>query len=246
MTLRLGLLVVLLASGCRGQYIRPVSDEPITATPGAPAARQLSGQSGHVLRRLPYRARTRQHPDRARAQGRVPGRRQRLHRQGLRHAVDPEHHTRSRDRHRQVEGRRDPAPVARRRRARSDFMVPVMPFAYYQHLSDEDARSVVAYLRSVPPYRQERPRQERKLGVMQKMMFGMVGVQMHKPVAKVPAPDRTQQDRLRPLSGARRAVRRLSFAVRQGAARRDDPLGLRGQRRAFRGPGGWARCMLPT
>jgi mono/diheme cytochrome c family protein/cytochrome c553 len=128
MTLRLGLLAVLLASGCRGQYIRPVSDEPIAATP------ERLQRGSYLVNQVTFC--------------------------GACHAPD------------------------------RDFMVPLMPFAYYQHLSDEDARSVVAYLRSVPPYRQERPRQERKLGFMQKMMFGMVGVQMHKPVANVPAPDR--------------------------------------------------------
>ena len=34
------------------------------------------------------------------------------------------------------------------------FLMPLMPFGAYQHLSDEDARAVVAYLRTVPPYRQ--------------------------------------------------------------------------------------------
>ena len=44
------------------------------------------------------------------------------------------------------------------------FLVPLMPFGAYQYLSDDDARAVVAYLRTVPPYRQAKPRQENKLG----------------------------------------------------------------------------------
>jgi mono/diheme cytochrome c family protein len=70
------------------------------------------------------------------------------------------------------------------------FMVPLMPFGAYQHLSDEDARAVVAYLRTVPPYRQARPRKDNKLGFMSKMLFKVIGVQMHKPIAGVAEPDR--------------------------------------------------------
>ena len=73
------------------------------------------------------------------------------------------------------------------------FMVPLMPFGAYQYLSDDDARAVVAYLRSVPPYRQAKPRQENKLGFMPRLMFSTIGVQMHKPIAGVPAPDRKSQ-----------------------------------------------------
>ena len=73
------------------------------------------------------------------------------------------------------------------------FLVPLMPFAAYQHLSDEDARAVVAYLRTVPPYKQTKPRLDNKLGFMNKLLFGVIGVQMHKPIAGVAEPDRTNK-----------------------------------------------------
>jgi mono/diheme cytochrome c family protein len=69
----------------------------------------------------------------------------------------------------------------------------MMPYASYQHLSDEDARAVVAYLRSVPAYRQAKARAENKLGFLQKVMFKVIGVQMHKPSAGVSAPDRANK-----------------------------------------------------
>jgi mono/diheme cytochrome c family protein len=68
------------------------------------------------------------------------------------------------------------------------FLIPLMPYFSFQHLSDEDARSVVAYLRSIPPYKQPKPRADNKLGLMQQMLFRVVGVQMHQPVTDVAAP----------------------------------------------------------
>jgi mono/diheme cytochrome c family protein len=73
------------------------------------------------------------------------------------------------------------------------LLIPLMPFEFYQHLSDDDARAVVAYLRTVPPYHQPKPRQDNKLGFTQKMLFKLVGVQMHKPVAGVLPVDKTNK-----------------------------------------------------
>src|SRR5579859_3408551 len=38
------------------------------------------------------------------------------------------------------------------------LLLPFMPFSSYQHMSDEDVRAIVAYLRSIPPREQKRPR----------------------------------------------------------------------------------------
>jgi mono/diheme cytochrome c family protein len=39
-----------------------------------------------------------------------------------------------------------------------DALFPMMPYTYYHAMSDEDARSVLVYLRSLPPVRHEVPR----------------------------------------------------------------------------------------
>jgi mono/diheme cytochrome c family protein len=70
------------------------------------------------------------------------------------------------------------------------FLIPLMPYPSFRHLSDEDARSVVAYLRSVPPVRQSRPYTGNKQTLAQKLLFRVVGVQMEKPAAGVTAPAR--------------------------------------------------------
>ena len=70
------------------------------------------------------------------------------------------------------------------------FLVPVMPYDNYQRLSDDDAKSVVVYLRSVPAAKAPRPAVANELKFLPKMLFTTIGVQMHKPVANVPNPDR--------------------------------------------------------
>src|SRR6478752_4152457 len=157
MTLRLGLLAVLLAAGCRGQYIRPVSDEPIAATPerlqrGSYLVNQVTfcgachtaREHGNILtepeRKDAFLGGGNVYADKGFGTLWIPN-------------ITPDADTGI--------GKWKDDEILRLLRdgvaPDRDFMVPLMPFGYYQHLSDEDARSVVAYLRSVPPYRQERP-----------------------------------------------------------------------------------------
>jgi mono/diheme cytochrome c family protein len=69
-----------------------------------------------------------------------------------------------------------------------DLLFPVMPFPSYQHMSDDDVRAVVEYLRTVPKVRQTRPHFDRELPFMAKM--GMkLGFTHHSPVKGVKAPD---------------------------------------------------------
>ena len=88
--------------GCHGKYIRPVSDEPIAAEParlqrGSYLVNQVlfcgachtSREHGNMLTE----------PERTDA---FLGGGQRLRRQGDRHALDPQHHARRRDRHRRA------------------------------------------------------------------------------------------------------------------------------------------------
>ena len=64
-----------------------------------------------------------------------------------------------------------------------------MPFLSYGHMSDADVRAIVAYLRTVPKVRQERPPFDREIPFMAKwaMRFGWVH---HPPAKDVAMPDR--------------------------------------------------------
>jgi mono/diheme cytochrome c family protein len=116
------------------------------------------------------------------------------------------------------------------------FLLPLMPTYSYQHLSDEDARAVVAYLRTVPPYKQPKPREENKLGFMQKVLFKTVGVQMHKPIAGVVAPATSD-----PIAHGRYLVQigactECHSLAEKGPRPEGDPLYLAGSDHAFEDP----------
>jgi mono/diheme cytochrome c family protein len=70
------------------------------------------------------------------------------------------------------------------------FLLPLMPYGAYQHMSDEDAAAIVAYLRAAPAVREPRPREEHQVPFPMKVALGL-GAAMHAPVGSVPAPDRT-------------------------------------------------------
>jgi mono/diheme cytochrome c family protein len=72
------------------------------------------------------------------------------------------------------------------------LLFPMMPFGSYQHLSDEDARSVVVYLRSVPPVKNKRPIEENEFGFFMEFMINR-GLAHHKPVSNVPPPDKNDK-----------------------------------------------------
>lgn len=74
-----------------------------------------------------------------------------------------------------------------------DLMFPMMPFNQYQHMSDEDVKSIVAYLRSVPAIKQPKPRLETDVGFMGNLMLGTFGVAHHVAVKSVPQPDMTDK-----------------------------------------------------
>ncbi len=69
---------------------------------------------------------------------------------------------------------------------------PMMPFSSYTNLSDEDARSIVAYLRSIPPVKNPRPIKENKFGFFMEFMINR-GVAHHKPTGSVPQPDKNDK-----------------------------------------------------
>lgn len=116
------------------------------------------------------------------------------------------------------------------------FLVPLMPCFSYQHVSDEDARAVVAYLRSVPPYKQPTPRRENKLGLLQKVLFEVVGVQMHRPVTHVEAPARSDELAYGRYLARLGACTECHSLADKGPRPETDPLYLAGSSQAFEDP----------
>jgi mono/diheme cytochrome c family protein len=79
-----------------------------------------------------------------------------------------------------------------------DFLSPLMPFDEFRHMSDEDARAVVAYLRSVPQVRQERKPVKKQVPFLVHVGLDWFGVGRHRPARNVEAPspaDRTAYGR---------------------------------------------------
>lgn len=72
--------------------------------------------------------------------------------------------------------------------ADGSLQVPLMPYHSYRFMSDEDAESVVAFLRSVPPVKQTKPRIENELPFAPGFARSM-GLLHEKPVRHVPTPD---------------------------------------------------------
>jgi mono/diheme cytochrome c family protein len=68
-----------------------------------------------------------------------------------------------------------------------DLLIPMMPFTSYQYMSDEDARSVVAYLRSIPPVRNAVDRSKNDLPFPMGFLMRR-GVAHHLPAKDVKAP----------------------------------------------------------
>jgi mono/diheme cytochrome c family protein len=116
------------------------------------------------------------------------------------------------------------------------FLSPLMPYFSFQHLSDEDARAIVAYLRSIPAFKQPKPRAENKLGFMQKILFTMVGVQMHKPVVDVAASDKSDRLAYGHYLARIAACTECHSLTDKGPRAETDPLYLAGSDQAFDDP----------
>jgi mono/diheme cytochrome c family protein len=72
------------------------------------------------------------------------------------------------------------------------LMTPPMPFTAWQAMSDDDARAIVAYLRTTPAVRNTVSRDEVKLPFMYKVAASL-GAVHHKPAENVKAPDRADK-----------------------------------------------------
>jgi mono/diheme cytochrome c family protein len=180
------ILVLFLAAGCIGQYVRKTSDEKIEATPeriargrylvDGPAAcgachttwnngRFVDGESAEYLaggnylesKSLGYGAWVPNiTPDPKTGIGKWSD--DQIMR-AIRDGIDDEGH----------------------------LLLPFMPFGSYQHMSDEDVRAIVAYLRSIPAREQTRPRRANQVPAMYGM-FLRNGAAHHKPVVHVAPP----------------------------------------------------------
>lgn len=116
------------------------------------------------------------------------------------------------------------------------FMIPLMPFNNYQHLSDEDGKSVVAYLRSIPAAKAPRARVPNQVKFMPKVLFTTIGVQMHAPAANVPPPDRKDQVKYGRYVAEVAACTDCHSLTEKGPKTQDDPMFMAGSDVPFADP----------
>jgi mono/diheme cytochrome c family protein len=236
-TRKLWLLTALCVAGCHGKYVRPVSDEPIAPEPARLqrgsylvnnvlfcGACHTSREHGNLLteseRTDAYLGGGNVYDDRGMGVIWIPN-------------ITPDVET-------GIGAWKDDEilRVLRDGVAKDGhFLVPLMPFGAYQYLSDDDARAVVAYLRTVPPYRQAKPRQENKLGFMTKLMFKTIGVQMHKPIAGVAAPDRANKHDYGHYLMRVAACGDCHSLTEKGPRPETDPMAFAGSEVPFEDPG---------
>jgi mono/diheme cytochrome c family protein len=72
------------------------------------------------------------------------------------------------------------------------LMAPPMPFTAWQKMSDDDARAIVAYLRTTPAVKNKVSREGDKLPFLYRVAASL-GAIHHKPAQNVPAPDRSDK-----------------------------------------------------
>jgi cytochrome c553 len=128
------------------------------------------------------------------------------------------------------------------------FLLPIMPFGAYQRLSDEDVRAIVVYLRSVPPFKQPKPRATPQLGLVARVLFTKLGVQMHAPVHDVPEPDKTVPAKAGEYLATIAACAECHALTKKGARKPSDPQYMAGSEGALSGPSFgqvWASNLTP-
>ena len=72
------------------------------------------------------------------------------------------------------------------------LLMPPMPFTSWKNMSDEDARAIVAYLRTVPPVKNAVSREHNRIPWRLKAATTL-GLVHHEPARDVKAPQRTDQ-----------------------------------------------------
>jgi mono/diheme cytochrome c family protein len=99
---------------------------------------------------------------------------------------------------------------------KGSLLFPVMPFHAFQYMSDEDAASIVAYLRSIPKVFQPRPRFPHEIPFMAKLFVLDFALAFHPPVRDVQMPARTDR------------VRYGEYVARLGSCTECHSMGSRG------------------
>ena len=128
------------------------------------------------------------------------------------------------------------------------FMVPLMPYNAYKHLSDDDGKAVIVYLRSVPPAKAPRPRFDSELKLMPRLLFTTFGVQMHKPASNPVPVDKTDRAAYGRYVMQVAACSECHSLGERGPHKEGDPLYMAGSDAAFEEPGFgkiWARNLTP-
>ncbi|MDB4980788.1 MAG: cytochrome c [Myxococcales bacterium] len=128
------------------------------------------------------------------------------------------------------------------------FLLPFMPFDAYRHLSEEDVRSIVVYLRAVPAFKQPKARTENQLSLIPRLLFTKVGVQMHEPARDVPPPDPNDQAKLGEYIATIAACASCHSLTKKGPRAPEDPQYLSGSEGPFEDPSFgkvWARNLTP-
>ena len=108
------------------------------------------------------------------------------------------------------------------------FMVPMMPYNNYQYLSDEDGKSLVVYLRSIPAGQAPSPRVDNELKFLPKILFTVIGVQMHTPATNVATPDRGDRVTYGHYLARICACTDCHSLGEKGPAKEDDPMFMAG------------------
>ena len=128
------------------------------------------------------------------------------------------------------------------------ILLPMMPSNQYQHYSEEDIRSVVAYLRTVPAQKQPRPTAEHVIPFFPKFLFTTVGVALHPPATKVPEPDKKNPAAYGLYVARIAACNDCHSLTKKGPRKEDDPLFMAGSEGPFSDPElgkVWARNLTP-
>jgi mono/diheme cytochrome c family protein len=189
---RLGLLIALVLAGCTGKYIRPTRSEPVSASA------ELVARGNYLVNSVaPCGA---CHTPRVGGTW-LGGERTDAFLAGGSTFNDPEEGflvvapNISQDKETGIGAWTDDEILRAIRDGVSRdgrLMTPPMPFTAWQIMSDDDARAIVAYLRTTPAISNKVSRDKAKLPFMYKVAASL-GAIHHKPAENVKAPDRADK-----------------------------------------------------